>query len=293
MIAHLAENTSGEPRSGGGSAPRTLRCGLIGTHIGASRLARALAIMCADHGLTLDFTPIDTAGSEAFDFEETVDMLRLDGWTGVTVTHPWKTHAADWAGDALIADIRTLGAANTLTFAPVAGHNTDYSGFLSAWAQRTDAAPGRVAVAGAGGVARAVVPALIALGADSVLVWDRDARTAERLAADTGATAIPAATAADAILAADGLVNCTPMGMGTNGGTAFDPDLIGPQGWAFDAVYTPTETPFLQAARRGGLDVMTGFDLFRFMAMKSFQAYTGIAPDPATTLPKLDQLQPR
>ncbi|MGB3556723.1 MAG: hypothetical protein WBA25_19015, partial [Jannaschia sp.] len=98
--------------------------------------------------------------------------------------------------------------------------------------------------------------------------------------------------AAAAIGRADGLVNCTPMGMAPHGGSAFDAAGIGGQGWAFDAVYTPTETPFLIAARAAGLAVMTGFDLFRFMAMASFAVYTGRVPDPATTLPELDALKP-
>ncbi|MGB3407042.1 MAG: shikimate dehydrogenase, partial [Jannaschia sp.] len=96
----------------------------------------------------------------------------------------------------------------------------------------------------------------------------------------------------ETIRAAAGLVNCTPMGMAPHGGTAFAPGLVGGQVWAFDAVYTPTETPFLQAARAARLEVLTGFDLFRFMVMASFAAYTGITPDAAATLPKLDTLRP-
>ena len=268
-----------------------LLCGLIGENIGNSRLSRALAIMCADHGIGFDFVPIDTKGLEAFDFDAQVELCRADGWTGVTVTHPWKTHAAAWAGDAMVPGTEALGAANTLTFAPVAGHNTDYTGFLTAWAHVLDRAPGRVAIAGAGGVARAVVPALVSLGAE-VTLWDRDAGTARALAKATGTRAIGVDDAADAIRSADGLVNCTPMGMDPYGGTAFDGALLGGQGWAFDAVYTPTDTPFLIAAKAAGLAALTGFDLFRFMAMQSFAAYTGHVPDPAATLPKLDTLRP-
>ncbi|KIT15236.1 shikimate dehydrogenase family protein [Jannaschia aquimarina] len=269
----------------------TLRIGLIGAHIGASRLSAALRIMCDAHDLTLDFTPIDTAGDPDFDFDDCVASLILDGWTGVTVTHPWKPAAAIWAGEAMVGGARELGAANTLIFAPPSGHNTDHSGFLAAWANVMARPPGRVAVAGAGGVARAVVPALISLGAE-VTLWDIHAEAAQDLAARTGATAIPASDVAHAIRTADGLVNCTALGMGDDARSAFDTDLIGPQSWAFDAVYTPTDTPFLRACVRAGLDCLTGFDLFRFMAMDSFAAYTGIVPDPLDTLPRLDRLRP-
>ena len=270
-----------------------LRMGLIGKNIGASRLSAALAIMCEDHGRRLDFTPIDTADDPEFDFDATVDDLRLSGWAGVTVTHPWKPAAAAYAGDAMAPGTGDLGAANTLTFHPLAGTNTDYTGFLGAWRGVMDRAPGGVAVAGAGGVARAVVPALAALGAGPIAIWDTDPSRAEALARETGARAVPAEAAADAAAEAHGLVNCTPRGMAPDAGSAFERAWIGGQAWAFDAVYTPTDTPFLQDCTRAGLDCLTGFDLFRSMAMESFAAYTGLRPDPVATLPKLDPLRPR
>ncbi len=248
--------------------------------------------MCVAHGMTLAFTAIDSDADPEFDFDDTVEMLRLDGWDGVTVTHPWKPHAADWAGDRMVSGTETLGAANTLTFSPIRGHNTDFTGFLAAWRAVMDRPPGSVAVAGAGGVARAVVPALIALGAGPVTIWDHNAAAASALAVLTGASAIPAAAAADAVRAAEGLVNATPLGMHGHPGTAIPAALFGRQAWAFDAVYTPTNTPFLTDARRAGLSVMTGFDLFRHMAMDSFTAYTGHRPDPAPTLAALDALRP-
>ncbi|UWQ20205.1 shikimate dehydrogenase [Jannaschia sp. W003] len=268
-----------------------LRCGLIGANIGRSRLAAALAIMAEAHGRRLDFTPIDTAGDAAFDFPAAVDALRREGWDGVAVTHPWKTHAAAFAGAAMAPDAAELGAANLVLFRPLAGHNTDHSGFLAAWGAVMACAPGRVAMAGAGGVARAVAPALRRLGAE-VIVWDRDANRAKALAAAFGLRAVDAGDAEAEASRADGLVNCTPRGMAPDAGSAFDADWIGPQAWAFDAVYTPTDTPFLQACTRRGLACLTGFDLFRFMAMDSFAALAGQRPDPGTTLPALDTLRP-
>ncbi|PWJ19223.1 shikimate dehydrogenase family protein [Jannaschia seohaensis] len=287
--------SGGAPEARGAEPPSALtplRCGLIGENIGRSRLALALAIMAEDHGGRLEFTPIDTADDPSFDFDATVARLMAEGWTGVTVTHPWKTHAAAWAGAAMVPEAQGLGASNTLTFHPVTGHNTDHAGFLAAWPAILERPPGRVAVAGAGGVARAIVPALITLGATEVSVWDLNPDAATELAARTGARAVAADAAQAVTRAADGLVNCTPRGMAPDTGSAFPADWIGGQSWAFDAVYTPTETPFLRTARAAGLAVMTGFDLFRYMAMASFAAYTGIRPDPATTLPKLDALKP-
>lgn len=276
---------------------KTLRIGLIGANISRTRLPAALEIMCEDHGMTLDFTPIDTDLIAAFNFETCVHGLIEKGWAGVSVTHPFKTAAADVAGTGMDASVAGLRASNLLIFgASVTGWNTDYLGFLAAWASVMGARkPGRVAVAGAGGVARALVPALIRLGAEEVAIWDPASGAADALADIAGpkARAISMSESVDAIRAADGLVNATALGMGGHSGSAFDPALIGPQSWAFDAVYTPTDTEFLQACGARGLALLTGFDLFRFMAVESFRVYTGIAPDPARTLPKLNALRPK
>ncbi|MEM6635213.1 MAG: shikimate dehydrogenase [Pseudomonadota bacterium] len=277
-----------------------LRAGLIGSHIGNSRFSAALRHMCADLGIDLSFTPIDTAGRPNFAFDTTVRSLIDQGWDGVTVTHPHKPEAARVAGARMAEEVRHLGAANILMFDRHAGHiasghNTDFSGFLGAWQARFGtAAPGRVAMAGAGGVAEALGAALIALGAETLTIWDTVPDRAEGLARRLGAhaSAVPAHRARDAVAGATGLVNATPLGMAYQPGMAFQADDIGPQSWAFDAVYTPTDTRFLRAAAARGLSCLTGFDLFSHMAVRSFQVYTGITPDAEKAIAALAPLKP-
>ncbi|MCG6902146.1 MAG: shikimate dehydrogenase [Rhodobacter sp.] len=272
-----------------------LKAGLIGEHISRTRLPLALDIMCKMHGLTLDFELIDTADRPGFDFVATVDGLRAAGWTGVTVTHPYKTNAAAYAGAGMLAGLRGLGASNTLVFSdPLVGHNTDFTGFTGAWRAQMTRPPGRVAMAGAGGVARALGPALAQLGATDIAVWDMDRTRAQTLVDLIGPVSrvVQVDDAPDITARADGLVNATPLGMREYPGSAFDAALLGPQTWAFDAVYTPTDTAFLTAARAAGLATLSGFALFQHMALGTFAAYTGIVPDAAVVLPKLDALRP-
>jgi quinate/shikimate dehydrogenase (NAD+) len=275
---------------------KTLRTGLIGAGIARSRFGDALGIMCADHGMRLQFKAIDSAGVEGFGFAATLTKCRDEGWHGVSVTHPFKPDAARLAGPAAPPEVHALGASNTLLFGPpMRAANTDYSGFMDAWravfAART---PGRVVIAGAGGVARAIAPALAALGAVRIDIYDPLDGLATDLAARTGpvANAVSRAEMPAAIRAADGLVNATPLGMTGHPGCAFAPEFIGAQHWVFDAVYTPVETEFLAHARAAGLAILSGFELFRFMAMRSFAAYTGQVPDRAKTLNALNQLKP-
>ena len=84
-----------------------LKAGLIGEHISRTRLPIALDIMCKLHGLTLEFELIDTAHLPDFEFVATVDRLHAKGWNGVTVTHPFKTDAAHYAGDGMLSELKT------------------------------------------------------------------------------------------------------------------------------------------------------------------------------------------
>ncbi|MEO1162114.1 MAG: shikimate dehydrogenase, partial [Pseudomonadota bacterium] len=217
----------------------TLTAGLIGSHIQKTRLPRALGLLCDETGIRLQFELIDTDGNAGFDFDATVEDLKARNWSGVTVTHPYKTNAARYAGDNLHPEIARLGASNTLVFGPpLSGRNTDFTGFMSAWrTSMGNTSPGKVAMAGAGGVARALAFALADLGATSISIWDIEPGKAEQLADECGgpAQAISPEHANTAISAADGLVNATALGMEHAPGMAFQPDHIGPQSWAFDA----------------------------------------------------------
>ncbi len=280
-----------------------LQAGLIGAHISRTRLPAALSILCEAHGLALDFSLIDSAGISGFDFAETVARLRAAGWVGISVTHPFKTEAARLFGPAMDAEIRPLGAVNLVTFAtrlhaPPRAFNTDFTGFRAAWRQRMGAASvGHVAIAGAGGVARAIGFALADLGARSITLWDRDPGRARDLAEALAAGGTPARAiglneAAMAIARADGLVNATPLGMAHSPGNAFPAAFPQAQHWAFDAVYTPTDTEFLRAAAQAGARILSGFDLFRHMAIDTFEAYSGMQVDGAAFLSHLDILRP-
>lgn len=266
-----------------------LRAGLIGDHISRTRLPAALQIMCDDAGWALDFSLIDTAGLEDFDFDATVEQARLDGWSGVTVTHPHKPLARHFAGAGMTANVAHLGAANTLTFAGgLRGFNTDYTGTLAALAAQ-DVATGPVMMMGAGGVAEAIGPALMAMGC-SVQLHDLNTARAKDLAQRIGATVADDPRAA--VQQATGLVNATALGMAEYPGSAFEQMDLGPQAWAFDAVYTPPQTRFLTEAKSAGLHTISGFDLFRAMAVRSFEAYTGLTVDQPRILPLLDTLKP-
>lgn len=275
-----------------------LKTGLIGAHIGSTRLPRALNMLCHQVGAELEFVPIETADQPMFDLASTLDQFQFQGWTSVSVTHPFKTMARQYVGQTMHAEIAHLLACNTVRFeGGLAGFNTDYTGFHAAW-QNTfpSALPGDVVMAGAGGVAHAIGPALRDLGATRIAIYDAQPERAILLQTAVGSCAqvLSEPDLMDALRQADGVVNATPLGMAQSPGSAFDLAALSPdrQTWAFDAVYTPLWTPFLQAARAAGLHVLTGFDLFKTMAVRTFNVCTGLELTDAEALPLLKSLHP-
>jgi len=210
-----------------------------------------------------------------------VDHERLD-FAGASVTLPHKEHLVRFVterGGAVDALAARLGAANTLIVGDDGGlscTNTDAPAAVEALGAD---AGSRIAVLGAGGVARAVAGGLADAGMH-VVVFNRTAERAAQLAGDLGG-GIEAAQLADLTGGFDVYVNCTPVGM--EGGP--DPDgsplpesvALDERTTVFDTVYTPTRTPLIKEAEARGSRVVTGAEMFVRQAALQFGTWTGEA----------------
>jgi shikimate dehydrogenase len=264
----------------------TVLLGLVGANIDASQSPRLHREAGRLTGLAVryDLLVPDRLG---LSFVETVEHARRGGYRGLNVTYPWKERAVDLVrvDD---ARVRHLGAVNTIVFDPDGpkGYNTDHSGFLAAYrAAFADRPPGRVTMVGAGGVGRAVAFGLAEAGlADLVLLETQVSRAealAARLAEHWPRLSVRVTTdPADAARAAEGLVNCSPVGMVGHEGTPLGRELMRGARWAFDAVYTPRDTRFLRDAAAEGLEVLSGYELFFHQGIHAFGIFTGRRPDP-------------
>ncbi len=222
---------------------------------------------------------LDPNAVPEFDLAALLDRLARSGVLGVNVTHPFKEHAA---GLVALSDssVASIGAANTVRFGghgPV-GHNTDHSGFICAYRRRFgNREPGVVALLGAGGAGRATAFALATLGARALRIHDPEAHRAERLAEDLAATAVHSGTthrtAEDSARDADGIMNCSPVGMHHHPGCPIDSAAFAGLRWAFDAVYSPARTEFLLAAERAGAESMGGAELFFWQGIDAFRIF--------------------
>ncbi len=245
-----------------------LKLGLIGDKITQSRspdLHRAAARL-AGVPVTYDLLIPKQLGAS---FEEVFASVQQRGLRGVNVTYPYKERVVDLI-ESVDPSVRAIGAVNTVLFESTGpqGFNTDYTGFIAAYRGAFgNGAPGKVCLIGAGGVGKAIAFALCELGADEICCVDLDLEKAEALAASlaavAGSTTISVASdATDGANLADGLINCTPLGMTGIGGSPLGIDAMANARWAFDAVYTPVETKFLRDAATTGLSTLSGFELF-------------------------------
>ena len=227
-------------------------------------------------------------------FSETTRALPDSGFLGANVTIPHK-HAALAVADGASDAARSIGAANTLTFAAdgaIAAENTDAPGLLAA----LEGSPRglRVLVLGAGGSARAAAWALREAGAAEVSVWNRNPERALALASDLGVRAVSDPEPADL------LVNCTPVGLegpaGANGGADASSsqaeqeagagerlsqlgltfERVGEYPYVADMVYRAQgPTPLLKAAAEHVARTLDGLEILLAQGAVSFELWTG------------------
>ena len=258
-----------------------VRLGLIGDNIARSKSPILHRRAGQQSGLDVSYDrliPRDLGK----DFDTVFAEVETGGYRGINVTYPYKEVAARRV---TISDprVRAIGAVNTVIFTDdePQGYNTDYSGFMAAYrATFGSTEPGTVCLIGTGGVGKAVAFGLIGLGAQVIRCVDLDPTKAQGLAnalSKTGSASV-IETWTDPVAAAkgaDGLINCTPVGMVGHDGTPLPADAMKGARWAFDAVYTPVDTQFLKDASAAGLTIISGYELFFHQGVDAWALFTG------------------
>jgi shikimate dehydrogenase len=208
------------------------------------------------------------------------------GFAGLNITHPCKQAVIPHL-TSLSAEAEALGAVNTVVLrqGERIGHNTDWWGYAEAFRRgMAGVAMDRVVQVGAGGAGAAVAHALLTLGAARLVVHDVDPARASGLAAALAARFPRAMVAAcedlaGEIAAADGLVNCTPIGMDAHPGLAVPAETLHAGLWVSEIIYFPLETPLLKRARALGCRTLSGGGMAVFQAVGAFKHFTGREPD--------------
>lgn len=264
-----------------------MQCRLFGKNITRSKspyfhneLAKHLNI-----NFSYQLNSIDSGDIEEFKSQTTA--LFGSEIQSANVTYPFKEIAIEIANK-LDKSAQRVQAANTLVKkdGEIIAYNTDYSGFIQAYKNSRIQTPGKVVLVGCGGVGKAIAMSLVDLGASELVLFDMDVQKAQTLAdqlANEGLQVIVANSESleTYVKAANGLVNCTPVGHYSMPGTPIPESWIGYQDWVFDAVYTPVDTQFLLAAKEKNVSIISGFELFFYQATDAFSLFTNTRPNAA------------
>jgi shikimate dehydrogenase len=207
---------------------------------------------------------------------------RREDWLGFQVTAPYKQIVMEHL-DEIEDGALQIGAVNSVLRregGSLVGFNTDAPGFRRAAEGELNIRFSglRVAVAGAGGVARAVVNALVSAGAGSVVICDIEPSRAADLAVEFGEPVRSVDVGSDfeeSLHRVDFAVNATTVGM-IQPGVAFDPGALQDSAVVFDLVYNPPESELLRQTRARGLPATNGLGMLVAQAEIAFERWTGI-----------------
>jgi 3-dehydroquinate dehydratase/shikimate dehydrogenase len=248
--------------------------GIAGAPLGHSASPAMHAAAFAARGIDAVFVPVETS-----DAAELLDIAEGLDFEGLAVTAPLKAKLVGRPHVHVDASARQIGAINTLKRRDTGGwdgRNFDAAAFRapleSVGVTLTDR---RVVVLGAGGAARAAVREAMALGA-RVEISARDIMKGTALAEELGAhvTTWPPAGAAALI------VNATPVGTAPNiTASPVVPGSVRAE-LAYDLVYNPEDTQFLQDARAHEARTIGGLAMLVAQAVRQFEWWTGERVEP-------------
>jgi shikimate dehydrogenase len=207
-----------------------------------------------------------------------VRRLREGEFAGLNVTVPHKHAVLDFV-DVADATAKAIGAANTLWARGGVVHatNTDAPAIAQELAALgLGAHPARALVLGSGGAARAATVALKGLGAEVTL----RARDATAMAKELGARPEALRRGKDEAEFAC-IIQTTSAGMtGADPGDAIadavDWSRVRDDAVVLEVIYSPRETPFLQAARARGLRATDGLSMLARQGALALEIWLGV-----------------
>lgn len=221
------------------------------------------------------------------DFPDAMKAVRALHMKGVNLTMPHKITVLPYL-DELSEAAAIIGAVNTVVVredGSLFGENTDGKGFVEALARHGERPAGKnIVILGAGGAARAIAVECALAGAALITVVNRTPSKSDELAdlirEKTNASAAALAwTPGGAIPdGTDILINATCVGLGDDRGSKPDIayDSVKPGMTVSDVVFNPSDTLFLQEARKRGAKTVNGLGMLACQGSRNFTLWTGV-----------------
>jgi len=268
---------------------------VIGHPISHSKSPSIHKYWIAKHQLSGTYEAIDIPPEK---LNEIFDAVRSGQYIGGNVTLPHK-QAAFSLCDLTSPEAKKLGAVNTIFKKnnQIVGHNTDGYGFLANLDQQIpdwDKSLKKVIVLGAGGATRAIILALVNRNAGEIIILNRTLENAKDLAnqfeslskktkLNTGYIEDFAKHAPNTDL----LINTSSVGLNNTSFEGLDLKHLPKTALVHDIVYSPINTPLLNAAKAINLKTADGLGMLLHQAAPGFEKWFGLFPEVSKELKKL------
>jgi shikimate dehydrogenase len=204
-------------------------------------------------------------------FARDFNALKASDYRGVNITIPYKESVIPLLDD-ISQQAKYIGAVNTVLFKDgrAKGFNTDYNGFVSLLDHNNITVKGKGAVIlGSGGVAKAVVKALLDLGIYDLTIVSRGKQNFH------GNYTVSYEFFKEERVKSDLLINCTPVGMFPYMDASPIPKEYINTDVVVDMVYNPPKTLLLKYAEEMGLKTVNGSYMLKEQAIKAYDIWTG------------------
>ena len=198
---------------------------------------------------------------------EITQIVKNPNLCGLNVTIPYKEKIIPFL-DKISKKAKKIGAVNTIKITKkrkLKGYNTDFFGFQKSLSSLLNEHHKKALILGTGGASKAVAFALKKLGIQYAFVSQklrRDYLSYEKL---------------NEVIFQEYqiIINCTPLGTfpDINSCPNIPYNLLNANHIAFDLVYNPQETIFLQKAKQNGATTKNGMEMLVFQAEKAWEVW--------------------
>lgn len=233
--------------------------GLIGRNISYSFSPGYFREKFQKEGIDADYVIFDID-----DIRKLPDIISKNpNLRGLNVTIPYKQEVIHFL-DELSEDATKIGAVNTIAFrnGKLIGHNTDWIGFRDSIKPMLDESHQKALILGTGGAAQSVAYALDSLN----IRYEFVSRSGEFGYEEIGQRAFFESTI---------IINCTPVGTHPNTEEAVPIPyyLFTEKHIAYDLIYNPEKTLFLQKAEAAGAKIKNGREMLERQAEESWKIW--------------------
>ena len=214
---------------------------------------------------------------EKNEIEKILYGMRENKTQGINVTVPFKKDVIPFL-DQLSDTAKKTQSVNTIFKRQdkLIGDNTDVHGFSEAIKLiNFDLKNKKALILGAGGVAPSIILALKNMGTLEIILSNRTKAKAENLKKNF--PFLKVINWGD-IIKSDLIINATSLGLKKNEEIKLDYSKIDGQLF-YDVIYNPSETKFLENAKKFEKKTENGKNMFIYQAMKSFETWHGIRPE--------------